>query len=219
MRTTSLLLPVSLLLLASTTTALQPPPPLLLQPQDYHPFLPALTLSNTTALPTPTQTPPPTNPNPLLAPRQNLISASTTNSIETACPTSYLPCASLGAPNLCCDSSAICSADYAGHVACCRVGAACSGTISQVITAGTVSDGVLVGAGGGAAAATSDNGGLVGASTVTTAAVGATTTAAGGSGFVLDGTSTVATPGFGSRRAEVPLVARAILKAMQYLPI
>ncbi|KAK0927941.1 hypothetical protein LTR29_017541 [Friedmanniomyces endolithicus] len=217
MRTILLLLPASLLLLASTTTALHPPPLLLLQPEPYHPFLPALTLSNTTALSTPTQTPPPTNPNPLLAPRQNLISASTTNSIETACPTSYLPCASLGASNLCCDSSAICSADYAGHVACCRVGAACSGTISQVITAGTVSDGVLVGAGG--AQATSGNGGLVGASTVaTTAAVGATTTAAG-SGFVLDGTSTVAMPGFGSRRAEVPFVARAILKAMQYLPI
>lgn len=64
---------------------------------------------------------------------------------STACPTSYINCADLGASGLCCSPSAVCSADYAGHVACCPSGAACTGTIAGVITSGTMdASGLLV---------------------------------------------------------------------------
>ncbi|KAK4957581.1 hypothetical protein LTR10_005548 [Elasticomyces elasticus] len=210
------LLPTSLLL--TLTAALQLP--------DFQPFLAALALNGATPTPTPTTGP---SLHELLK-RQATISAN-------SCPTSYINCANLGAASLCCDSNAVCSADFAGNVACCRKGAACSGTIGSIITAGTVSNGMLVGA-AGAAGATSGSGGLVtaGATTTTNNGLASSTTAAGGNGlvaastttagtvaggggFVLDGTSTVATPGFGVRRAEAPLLARAILKALQYLPI
>ncbi|KAF2229222.1 hypothetical protein EV356DRAFT_581009 [Viridothelium virens] len=55
------------------------------------------------------------------------------------CPTSYSNCYGQGAPGLCCQPSAVCSADMAGHVACCPVGAACTGTIVAVNTASQTS--------------------------------------------------------------------------------
>ncbi|KAK3116488.1 hypothetical protein LTR53_003092 [Teratosphaeriaceae sp. CCFEE 6253] len=193
-------------------------------PLELQPFLAALSLANTSQ----------TTPAPL---HDALRRRQATLTVNSACPTSYNNCANLGAANLCCDANAVCSADYAGHVACCRSGAACSGVISSVITAGTVSNGVLVGA-AGAAGATTTPGGLVTAGQTTTTDYGvpsttaansnglvlasattATTEAAQGSGFVLDGGSTVATPGLGLKNAEVPMIAKAILKALQYLPI
>lgn len=77
---------------------------------------------------------------------------------SNTCPTGYNNCANMGAAGLCCNPSAVCSADYAGNVACCPTGAACTGTISGVITAGTVDNsGALV----GATAGTADSSGLV----------------------------------------------------------
>jgi len=140
---------------------------------------------------------------------------------SSSCPNKYNSCSNLGAPGLCCNPNAVCSADAAGHVACCPSGAACSGVIGGVITAGTISNGVVVGGAGGAAttsagglvtaaattttsyqnfqsASSSTNGGLVAAS-----GTAAQSTVGGGGGFVIDGSSTVATPGAGMRRAEV----------------
>ncbi|KAF2722551.1 hypothetical protein K431DRAFT_244537 [Polychaeton citri CBS 116435] len=149
---------------------------------------------------------------------------------SNACPNNYDSCANLGAPSVCCDSDAVCSADFAGHVACCPKGAACSGVVSGVITAGTLSDGSLVG--GGAAAATE-----TGTSETTTAFVPATTTSNGlvqastvptgyntdssgqTTGFIFDGQSNVATPGAAARGPEMPLLAVAIIRLLQYLPI
>jgi len=51
-----------------------------------------------------------------------------------ACATSYFNCAGLGAPGLCCPRTAVCSADQAGHVACCPQGVACTGAIGAVPT-------------------------------------------------------------------------------------
>lgn len=145
--------------------------------------------------------------------RRQTIATTTTN----GCPTSFNNCANLGAANLCCAPNAVCSADFAGHVACCPSSAACSGTIGGVITAGTVDgNGAIVGA------ATTDSAGVAtGSTTVATTATATTTTAfqsassnsnglvvasttlATGTGFVLDGTSTVATPGAAVRGVQV----------------
>lgn len=140
---------------------------------------------------------------------------------STSCPTGYDSCSNLGAPQLCCGSNAVCSADYAGDVACCPSGAACTGTIGSVITAGTISSG-----GGGAVASTgSTTGGVVTASATTTTdssggqstnsnglvVASVTGTAADGSsatstgGFVVDGSSTVATLGSGAQRSVRPV--------------
>lgn len=140
---------------------------------------------------------------------------------SNTCPTNFNSCTNLGAPGLCCAAAAVCSADAAGNVACCPSGAACSGTIGGYITAGTVnSDGALV----GVATTGSDTSGLVGASaSSTTSFQAASTTSSGGlilastqattattdestatgSAFVLDGGSTVATPGAGMRAAQI----------------
>lgn len=141
---------------------------------------------------------------------------------SNTCPEDFNSCANLGAPSLCCMTDSICSADQAGHVACCPSGAACTGTIGGVITGGTIgSNGAVVG-GAGAATATSNNGMLAGSAATTTSfqypsstssnngLVAATTQAtlatgdgASGNGFIVAGSSTVATPGAGIRRAEV----------------
>lgn len=216
MRLASLLLSAA----ATTTSALQ---------LDYQPFLSALALplslqdyitsTNGTATNT--------------SPAHDILRRQSSDS----CPSNFVNCASLGASSLCCDSNAVCSADYAGHVACCPSGAACSGTIGGVITAGTLSNGVLI-SGGVAASTTTTNGLLVGGAATTTTTQGfvaaTTTTGTGGnglvaatttvgessnSGFILDGTSTVATPGAAARALQMPLVARGIVKVLEYLPI
>jgi hypothetical protein len=111
------------------------------------------------------------------------------------CPSGYNNCSNIGAPGLCCSPSARCSADAAGHVACCPRGAACTGTIGSIAT--------TTGSGSGTSSVTSSgtasSGLLVPASTTQSAtATGLTTTG----GFVLDGTETVATPGAGMRGAQ-----------------
>lgn len=152
---------------------------------------------------------------------------------SNTCPTSFDSCSNLGAANLCCASNAVCSADYAGNVACCPSGAACSGTISGIITAGTMnSDGVLVGATGtgtdtsglAAASATTTTGFETASTTTGNGLVAASTTAttlgtdtgglvtSTGSGFVLDGTSTVATPGAGVRAAQIVSIHHVVCR-------
>lgn len=54
----------------------------------------------------------------------------------TTCPASYSACAALGAPGLCCRRNTNCAVDQAGHVACCPVNAACTGTIRGSSVAG-----------------------------------------------------------------------------------
>ncbi|KAF2189488.1 hypothetical protein K469DRAFT_736827 [Zopfia rhizophila CBS 207.26] len=51
---------------------------------------------------------------------------------QSGCANGYSSCANLGAPGLCCRSNSVCSADAVGHVACCPLGAACTGTIDGV---------------------------------------------------------------------------------------
>lgn len=149
---------------------------------------------------------------------------------SNTCPVDYADCASLGAPNLCCISNAVCSADQAGMVACCPNGAVCTGTITGYITSGTVdSNGVLV---GGGAAATTSNSALVGTTAPTTsfqfytssstdALVPAVTSATDGAtitgGFIVAGSSTVATPGAGARQAEI--VRIPILESLLLLTV
>lgn len=75
---------------------------------------------------------------------------------SSSCPSSYINCNGIGAPGLCCAGNSVCSADYAGHVACCPTRAACTGTIG--------------GAGATATATTTNSQSFVLASTATTAA-------------------------------------------------
>ena len=133
-------------------------------------------------------------------PRQQLHELFRRQDSDT-CPSGYNNCENIGAPGLCCSPSARCSADAAGHVACCPRGAACTGTIGGAATSGST------GSDGGFAAATSSgaesSGLLVPASTTQ----GASATGDGDGlttegGFVLDGTETVATPGAGMRGAQ-----------------
>ena len=163
---------------------------------------------------------------------------------SSGCPNSFKSCSNLGAPSLCCMSNAVCSADNAGHVACCPSGAVCTGTIGGVITAGTLnSNGAL-------ATATSNNGlATTGATTTTSFQMytSATSNSNGlvqasatgdvtNSGFVIAGSSTVATVGSdGMRRAEIvslvqasiktctnqeqPLIARGIIRMLELLPL
>lgn len=115
------------------------------------------------------------------------------------CPSGYNNCENIGAPGLCCSPSARCSADAAGHVACCPRGAACTGTIGGAATAGST------GSDGGFAAATSSGAGSSGLLVPASTTRSATATASGlttEGGFVLDGTETVATPGAGMRGAQ-----------------
>ena len=193
----SSLIPSALLILTASASALQLP--------SFQPFFAALPINLSDYIsPTHQQQsippPQPYSPNPNNVPAELKKRQTTTTLASTACPTSFLSCANLGAPALCCAKNAVCSADFAGHVACCPSGAACSGTIGGVITGGTLSGGSLV----GAAAATSSGtsaGGLVAASTASTATT--TTSDGSGGGFVIASGSTVATPGGGIRGAQV----------------
>ncbi|KAM0723038.1 hypothetical protein Q7P37_001237 [Cladosporium fusiforme] len=135
------------------------------------------------------------------------------------CPSGYNNCENIGAPGLCCSPSARCSADAAGHVACCRLGAACTGSIAGAATAGsTDSD-------GGFAEATSSGGGDSGLLVTASTTQGPQATGDGddnlvtSGGFVMDGTQTVATPGVGARGVQPPLLARAVLRVLEHLPI
>lgn len=136
---------------------------------------------------------------------------------SNSCPQNFHNCANLGAPGLCCATAAVCSADSAGNVACCPIGAECSGTINGVITAGTVnSDGSLMHSGTATtssfvhAGSTTTNGLVPAQTTASSQNAGAyhpSTTQGGqttnGGGFIVDGTSTVASPAGAARGVEI----------------
>lgn len=188
-------------LYATAVTALQLP--------NIQPFLSAIPISISDYLPPAVQQTPPQEPqnrSPQKTQRQqqqqeqqlphaNLFRRQDSDT----CPSGYNSCDNIGGPGLCCSPSARCSADAAGHVACCPRGAACTGSIGGIATAGST------GTNGGVAAATSsgsgDSGLLVTASTSAAATDDDNLRTEGG--FVLDGTQTVATPGAGVRGVEV----------------
>jgi hypothetical protein len=139
---------------------------------------------------------------------------------STGCPSSFNSCASAGAANLCCYSGATCTVDFSGRSACCPVGAVCTGTVSGVITAGTLSgNGQQVTATPtSGATGNNGNGGLVTANSPTSmtnfATAQQTTFVQGGSngqtsngGFIVAGTNTVATIGAAVRGAEIVSIA------------
>ncbi|KAF2221123.1 hypothetical protein BDZ85DRAFT_284015 [Elsinoe ampelina] len=151
--------------------------------------------------------------------------------LSTGCPANYGSCANLGASGLCCANNAICTADNAGYVACCPIGAACTGTITGIVTGGTIPPGgtstrpttttnaVLTGTTsvtttGLFSSATTPNNGLVVAGGGATASLGATTT---NGGFIISGGTTVASPAGAERGVKVPWVAEVILAACQGL--
>lgn len=181
MRLFSLLLPISL------ASALQLP--------NFESFLSALPISLNDYIQPNTTSPPPHD----LLKRQ----------FSNTCPTNFHACNNLGAPGLCCASQAVCSADANGNVACCPSGAQCSGTINGVITAGTVNqDGSLISATTGTGtssfvSARASTTGLVAASVGSTTTTQRTSGSNTGGGFIIDGTSTVASPGLGVRGVDV----------------
>ena len=83
------------------------------------------------------------------------------------CPVSYGSCQTVGNAGVCCPNNNICSLDQASHVACCPIGATCTGTIRPSITGST----------GPQTGPTTTSGGVV--------VVGATTTATSSGGIVL----------------------------------
>ncbi|KAH8727516.1 hypothetical protein GQ44DRAFT_703363 [Phaeosphaeriaceae sp. PMI808] len=56
---------------------------------------------------------------------------------SNACATNYFPCAALNAPGLCCPRTATCSPDQNRAVACCPIGALCTGTLGAPVATGT----------------------------------------------------------------------------------
>jgi hypothetical protein len=176
-----------LALCAATTSALQLP--------DLQPFLSAIPISISDYFPPATdripqeqnRTPQQQKSQQQAQPHHNLFRRQN----DDTCPSSYNNCANIGAPGLCCSPSARCSADAAGHVACCPQGAACTGTIGAIVTK------TSTGSTTGSATGTGNSGLLVTASTASSVLSTGT-----GSGFVLDGTQTVATPGAGFRGAQ-----------------
>jgi hypothetical protein len=93
---------------------------------------------------------------------------------QSGCASGYNACAGIGAPGLCCGSDSVCSADAAGHVACCPLNAACTGTIGggvqATVTATTTTSNSFVFA---TTTTTGDGGFYVG--TATASAQGAST--------------------------------------------
>jgi len=55
---------------------------------------------------------------------------------QNGCASGYSACNNINQPGLCCRLDQVCSADAAGHPACCPQGAACTGTINPVNTGG-----------------------------------------------------------------------------------
>jgi len=190
------------------------------------PFEPALALFQEPLLALQPQQQNQSTPDPINSPTHthtqpaSLTSSPINKRSGTSCPTRYAACSGLGAPGLCCAATAVCSADAAGHVACCPTGAACSGTIGSIITAGTLGGspasavapqststgagaGLLGGASTGSGGSSTAGGqqtsgaGLVLASST---AGGGSATSAMGSGFVLDSGTPVATLGSSAAR-------------------
>ena len=87
---------------------------------------------------------------------------------QNNCPIGYNSCSRLGANNVCCSVSAVCSADAANDVACCPSGAHCTGTIGATgVATGTMTN-----------TATAAGGGFVFGSATTTATTGPITSSA-----------------------------------------
>ncbi|KAK8166608.1 hypothetical protein IWX90DRAFT_414988 [Phyllosticta citrichinensis] len=141
----------------------------------------AAAANNSASTATPARTAPATTPAPTTVPYIHKPVLEKRQGGPT-CPTSYSACAALGAPGLCCRRNTNCALDQAGHVACCPVNAACTGTIRGSSVAGGYS---------------------VSTTTLGTAAssiVRVTTTDSTG-GFVAVGTTFVATPNAAGRVA------------------
>ena len=68
---------------------------------------------------------------------------------QNNCPIGYNSCSKLGAANVCCSVSAVCSADAANDVACCPSGAQCTGTIGATgsVTGAVTDTGTTAGGG------------------------------------------------------------------------
>ncbi|PQE25872.1 2 iron 2 sulfur cluster binding protein [Rutstroemia sp. NJR-2017a BBW] len=117
---------LTLTLLLSSSSALQIPS--LFSPPEpfYAPFhldLDSSTTDNSTLLPEENTSPARNNEHPDLVKR-----ATTTTLTRNSCPTSYSPCATHAAA--CCPTSAICSTDSRHNIACCAIGASCTGTVA-----------------------------------------------------------------------------------------
>lgn len=175
---------------------------------------------------------------------QNITAHDVLKRASSGCPNDFNSCANAGAANLCCAQGSVCSADYAGHVACCPSGAACTGVVASTITAGTVNA-----AGGIATASATGAGGSVAATTTfqpaSSQTTGAGSTTTGGSteqtnsGFIVAGGTTIATPAGAVRAMEIvslfpaadptrcipltfsikPLVAKVLIRVLEYLPL
>ncbi|KAJ4296494.1 hypothetical protein N0V90_006539 [Kalmusia sp. IMI 367209] len=52
-----------------------------------------------------------------------------------SCADGYNACTNINQPGLCCRNDQVCSADNAGHPACCPIGSACTGTIAPITQA------------------------------------------------------------------------------------
>ncbi|KAF2733197.1 hypothetical protein EJ04DRAFT_513406 [Polyplosphaeria fusca] len=90
---------------------------------------------------------------------------------QSGCDTGYSACTNLNNPGLCCRTNQVCSADGAGHIACCPLNNACTGTINPV---------------GGGASATPTSSGAVGLTSTTTTSdpFGTATSTATGTSFI-----------------------------------
>ncbi|KAF2484328.1 hypothetical protein BDY17DRAFT_323190 [Neohortaea acidophila] len=149
------------------------------------------------------------------------------------CPTDFHACTNLNAPGLCCANAAICTPDDNGNVACCPSHSVCTGLVTGSITSGVLNSlgsvvggsqttGVVTGS-----AATQTTGGLV------TTTPGATASSTSNNGVVIEsnsptgtGTSRAVVLGggassgsSGTKRVEVPIIARAIMKVLEHLPV
>jgi len=62
-----------------------------------------------------------------------------------SCPSGYNVCSSLGASDVCCPSDTTCALDQANHVACCPLGAVCTGTIGGTLTGSATTSGFVLG--------------------------------------------------------------------------
>ncbi|WEW55744.1 hypothetical protein PRK78_001177 [Emydomyces testavorans] len=62
---------------------------------------------------------------------------------QNGCPANFDSCAFLNAPGACCQKGTICSRDAANHIACCPLGAACTGVLTQTAPSATTSSGFM----------------------------------------------------------------------------
>ncbi|PQE11226.1 2 iron 2 sulfur cluster binding protein [Rutstroemia sp. NJR-2017a BVV2] len=130
---------LTLTLLLSSSSALQIPS--LFSPPEpfYAPFHLDLSSSDPSTTDNSTLTPssPEENTSPARGPDHADLRkrATTTTLTRNSCPTSYSPCATHAAA--CCPTSAVCSTDSRHNIACCAIGASCTGTVATPSTTRT----------------------------------------------------------------------------------